>query len=205
MKKIAVVTGLIGLGGLLFFSQCGENSNNQQSDILDSTKWDNYGGYESQQKWGEHIVSYAGCGDCHSPKKMTGRGPVTDSALLYSGHPANMPDPRVNRKDMESKGLIVTEGLTAWVGPWGISYSANLTPDSTGLGGWKEQQFIYAMREGKYKGLPGSRPLLPPMPWHEIRNMTNAELKAVFAYLQSVKPIENAVPAAKPPVTAPHQ
>lgn len=205
MKKLAVLIGLVGLAGLLFFSQCGERSNDQQTELLDSTKWDNYGGYESQQKWGEHIVSFAGCNDCHTPKKMTSRGPVIDSTLLLSGHPAKVPDPEVNRKDMESKGLVVTSGLTAWVGPWGISYSANLTPHSTGLATWKEQQFIYAIREGKYKGLPDSRPLLPPMPWQEIRNMTDDELKAVFAYLQSIKPIDNAVPPPKPPVSAPRQ
>lgn len=186
----------------LIFSQCGENNTDQAANPSDSTKANDYGGYGSQEKWGEHLVAFSGCNDCHTPKKMTNHGPVSDTSLFLSGHPATMPDPDVNRKDMESKGLAVTSGLTVWVGPWGISYSANLTPDSTGLGSWKEEQFIYAIREGKYKGLPNSRPLLPPMPWYDIRNMTDAELKAVFAYLQSIKPISNVVPLPKPPVAA---
>lgn len=197
MKKASTIT-IVGFTGALIFSQCDQSNKPQGAFQSDSTV--TYGGYESREKWGQHIVSYSGCGDCHTPKKMTNHGPVGDSSLLYSGHPSQNPDPDVNRNDMESKGLIVTSGLTAWVGPWGISYSANLTPDTTGLFQWKEEQFIYAIREGKYKGLPGSRPLLPPMPWHEIKNMTDEELKAVFAYLQSVKPINNLVPAAKPPV-----
>jgi hypothetical protein len=96
---------------------------------------------------------------------MTDHGPVLDSSLLLSGHPAQLPAPDVNRKEMESKGLAVTGDLTAWVGPWGVSFAANLTPDATGTGNWKEEQFMYAIREGKYKGLAGSRSLLPPMPW----------------------------------------
>jgi hypothetical protein len=57
-----------------------------------------------------------------------------------------MPPPNVNRKELESKGLFASNTLTAWVGPWGISYSANLTSDSTGIGMWKEEQFLYAIR-----------------------------------------------------------
>ncbi len=87
----------------------------------------------------------------------------------------------------------------------GVSYTANLTPDSTGLLGWKEDQFIYAIREGKFKGLPGSRAMLPPMPWQEYKNMTDGELKAIFAYLRTIKPIRNVVPAAKPPASAPRK
>ena len=49
-------------------------------------------------------------------------------------------------------------------------------------------------REGKYKGLDGSRPLLPPMPWPNFAQMTDEDLKAVFAYLKSTKPVRNIVP-----------
>jgi hypothetical protein len=91
--------------------------------------------------------------------------------------------------------------LTEWVGPWGISFSANLTPDPTGLGNWTEEQFIYALREGKVKGIPGARSILPPMPWEMIRYMTDGELKAVFAYLKSIRPINNIVPVPEPPTS----
>ena len=130
-------------------------------------------------------------------------GPVDDTSLMLSGHPANMPPPDVDRRAMESKGYAVTQTLTSWVGPWGISYAANLTSDSSGIGDWDEARFILCLREGKWEGLAGSRPLLPPMPWASIRLMTDDELKAVFAYLKATKPIKNMVPVAAAPVTAP--
>src|SRR5215217_524961 len=134
---------------------------------------------------------------------MTPHGPEIDSSLSLSGHPAQMPPPDVNRKEMENKGLAVTQTLTAWVGPWGISYSANLTSDSTGIGDWTEERFIYCLKEGKWEGLAGSRQLLPPMPWQDFKFMSDDELKAIFAYLKSTKPIRNDVPAAAFPVSAP--
>lgn len=159
-----------------------------------------FGGFESQVAYGEHLVFIAGCHDCHTPKKMGPHGPELDVDLALSGHPAKMPAPDVDRKEMESKGLATTNTLTAWVGPWGISYSANLTSDPTGIGNWEESHFMTAIREGKFKGLSNNRTLLPPMPWETIGKMTDEELKAVFAYLKSTKPIKNIVPAAEPPV-----
>lgn len=161
-----------------------------------------YGGYESQEKWGEHLVMISGCHDCHTPKKMGPNGPELDMDLMLSGHPAQMPPPDVDRKEMESKGLAVSNTLTAWVGPWGISYAANLTSDATGIGNWQESNFITAIRKGKSKGIESARTLLPPMPWQGIANMTDDELKAVFAYLKSTKPIQNVVPDVAPPVLA---
>lgn len=203
MKKLSAITVII-VACILVFSQCTDNnttgSKNEKDTILVGSK--SNGGYESQAKWGEHLVMVGACGDCHTPKKMGAHGPEEDSTLLLSGHPAKLPPPDVNRQEMESKGLAVTQSLTAWVGPWGISYSANLTSDDSGIGTWSEDQFIYALRNGKFKGLPGSRMLLPPMPWHAIRNHTDDELKAIFAYLKSTKPINNLVPPPAPPVSA---
>jgi hypothetical protein len=88
--------------------------------------------------------------------------------------------------------------LTAWSGPWGISFAANLTPDQkTGMGMWTEEMFIKAMRTGKHMGM--SRPILPPMPWQNVAAMTDGDLKAVFAYLRSIPPIVNLVPLPIPP------
>ncbi|HEY6977403.1 MAG TPA: diheme cytochrome c-553 [Chitinophagaceae bacterium] len=177
-----------------------ESSTGSGTDSTSTTM--NYGGFETQVKWGEHLVTIGGCNDCHTPKKLGPRGPVNDSSLMLSGHPANMPLPPVNRKEMESKGVAATQTLTAWVGPWGVSYAANLTPDSTGIGLWKEEQFIKALREGKFMGLDNTRPLLPPMPWEDLRYLSDDEVKAIFAYLKSIKPIHNIVPEAMPPVSA---
>ena len=160
----------------------------------------NFGGYETQIKWGEHLVTIGGCNDCHTPKKMTPMGPVDDSTLLLSGHPEKLPAPDVDRKQMESKGLVVTSDFTAWIGPWGISYSANLTPDETGTGNWKEDQFLYAIKNNISKGLAGSRPLMPPMSMMPVKHMTDEELKAIFAYLRTIKPIKNNSVQPTPPV-----
>jgi mono/diheme cytochrome c family protein len=159
-----------------------------------------FGEFESQIEYGEHLVLIAGCHDCHTPKKMGPHGPELDMALMLSGHPAQMPAPDVNRKELESKGIAATSTLTAWVGPWGISYAANLTPDESGIGSWDEENFFRALREGKFKGLPDGRTLLPPMPWEMFRNMTDHEIKAIFAYLKSITPIQNIVPAPQPPL-----
>ena len=202
MKKIVAVIIIIIVSCTFFFSRCSEGrtteATNQKDTILVGDKRD--GGYESQVKWGEHLVMSIGCGDCHTPKKMGAHGPEDDSTLLLSGHPAKMPPPPVNREELESKGIFATQTLTAWVGPWGISYSANLTSDTTGIGMWSEEQFIYCLRNGKLKGLANSRPLLPPMPWQSYKNLNDDELKAIFAYLKSTKPVVNIVPPPAPPV-----
>ena len=162
----------------------------------------NFGGYDSQVQWGEHLVTIGGCHDCHTPKKMTDRGPVDDSTLLLSGHPEQMPAPDVDRKQLESKGFILTATFTSWVGPWGVSYSANLTPDSTGTGAWTEDQFVYALRNMISKGLPGSRPLVPPMSMMPVKHMTDAELRAIYQYLRTVKPVKNRSVQPTAPVSA---
>jgi hypothetical protein len=96
---------------------------------------------------------------------------------------------------------MVSPTFTAWVGPWGVSFTANLTPDqNTGLGVWTEEMFIQAIREGKHMG--NGRPILPPMPWEMFRQMTDDDLKAVFAYLRTLKPISNHVPDPIPPAGA---
>jgi len=183
---------------IFLFSQCSDTGKDKNSLPKAS-----YGGFDSQIKWGEHLVTIGGCNDCHTPKKMTPQGPVPDESLMLSGHPEKMPAPDVDRKEMESKGLIVTQDLTAWVGPWGISYAANLTPDGTGIGGWQESNFITALREGKFKGMTSARNLLPPMPWQLFKEMSDDEIKAIFAYLKSIKPVKNIVPQPEPPVSAP--
>lgn len=181
---------------------CSENKPAGPVATAQAAEESNYGGYKSQVEWGKHLVTIAGCNDCHTPKILTPQGPVDDTTRILSGHPASMPPPDVDRKQMESKGLVVTSTFTSWIGPWGITYSANLTPDKSGLGTWTEDQFIYAIKNSVSKGLPGSRPLLPPMSMMPVMHMSTDELKAVFAYLRTIKPINNISVQPTPPALA---
>lgn len=147
---------------------------------------------------GHYLVDIIGCNDCHTPKIMTDRGPVPDPTRILAGHVDGDLSALVNKEAL-SDWVLFNGSLTAAVGPWGISYSANLSSDASGIGNWTEEQFIRAMREGKYKGIQNSRDLLPPMPWQNFAQMKDEDLKAIFAYLQSTKPVRNVVPPAVNP------
>lgn len=153
---------------------------------------------DSLIKRGAYLVNIMGCNDCHSPKKMGPAGPEVDEEKLLSGHPADLPIAKINPKEIES-WVLFNHMQTAVAGPWGVSFSANLTSDATGIGNWTEQQFFKAIREGKYKGLDNSRPLLPPMPWQDYAKASDEDLRAVFNYLKSTKPVKNLVPSPVPP------
>ncbi|MDX5419592.1 MAG: diheme cytochrome c-553 [Hymenobacteraceae bacterium] len=201
MTRIHLLLYLLTIACIGFMAQCSE-ARTEQAQASTKAPDEALQNDQTMLKQGEHLVLIAGCHDCHTPKKMTEKGPENDMSRALSGHPANMPPPDVDRAEMEKKGLFVSQTLTAWVGPWGISYSSNLTSDKTGIGNWTEKNFFTAIRQGKHKGMENGRMLLPPMPWEMIANMTDEELRAVFAYLKSTKPISNVVPAPQPPVSA---
>lgn len=155
---------------------------------------------------GKYLTTIASCNDCHSPKIFTPQGPIPDTTKLLSGHPANATLPPLSDGIVgmgpDKWGGITSFDFTGWSGAWGTSYSANLTPDKeTGLGSWTADMFIKALRTGKHMGK--GRDIQPPMPWFFIGKMTDQDLKAVFAYLQSLPPISNAVPDPIPPAEAP--
>jgi mono/diheme cytochrome c family protein len=140
---------------------------------------------------GKYIVNTSACHDCHTPAKMGPNGPEPDMARMLSGHPENVKldkPPALSGRWMAAG----SDTFTAWAGPWGISYTANLTPDPSGLAAWTEDMFVRAIREGKHMGQ--SRQILPPMPWPVYRNFTDEDLKAIFAYLKSIPPVSNHVP-----------
>jgi cytochrome c553 len=154
---------------------------------------------------GHYLVTIAGCNDCHSPKKMTPNGPVPDEARLLSGHPADekLPEVPPNIFSPGKWGAVTNNGLTGWLGSWGTSYTSNLTPDAeTGTGVWNVELFIKILRTGKFMGL--GRNILPPMPWQEYMKLTDADMKAIFAYLKRLKPVKNLVPASVPAPPPPH-
>ena len=149
---------------------------------------------------GEYLVTIIGCDHCHTPKKMTEQGPVPDRDRWLMGYPAGDPLPEIDRTQVgPGKWVMFHSDLTAAVGPWGVSFGANLTPHETGIGTWSFEQFQRSMTEGKYKGLENSRPLMPPMPWQSYSLLKEEDLRAIFAYLQSIEPIENVVPNYIPP------
>lgn len=145
---------------------------------------------------GHHLVIAGGCHDCHSPKMMTPQGPQVDSSKMFSGHPANAPLPKINLQALEPGNWInFAPDLTTFVGPWGLSFAANITSDSaTGIGGWQESNFVNAIRKGKHMGMENGRPIMPPMPWDNYRNLPDNDLKSIFAYLKTTIPVSNRVP-----------
>jgi mono/diheme cytochrome c family protein len=150
---------------------------------------------------GEYLVSIMGCNDCHTPFKMGPQGPEPDMSRMLSGHPAELvmpPAPQLPEGPWLWLGAATN---TAFAGPWGVSYAFNLTPDKkTGLGTWTPEAFARAVREGWHLGVEGSRRVLPPMPWPIYSNLTDEDVQAIFAYLQTIPPIENVVPASVPVV-----
>ncbi len=151
---------------------------------------------------GKHLVEVGGCGDCHTPKNFGPQGPMPDMTKALSGHPAGSPLPEIDaRAYTPGYWILMASDLTASVGPWGVSYAANLTPDDqTGIGLWKEENFVQAIRTGKHMG--SGRPILPPMPWQAMTVLSDDELKSIFAYLKSLPPVSNMVPAPTPPPSA---
>ena len=155
----------------------------------------------SSAERGKHLTMVSGCNDCHTPWKMGENGPHPDFTRELSGHPADvqLPPP----PDLPPGPWIgsIAATNTAWAGPWGVSFTANLTPDpETGIGKWSKQNFIDTIRNGRHLG--AGRPLLPPMPAAMYAHYNDEDLGAIFDYLMTLPPIKNPVPAPLPPKLA---
>jgi mono/diheme cytochrome c family protein len=159
----------------------------------------------AQIERGKYLVTVGGCNDCHTPLKMGPKGPEPDMDRMLSGHPESFPIESGATPASDRWMMTAAATGTAFSGPWGVSFTANLTPDqNTGLGIWTEDMFIKALRTGRHMG--ASREILPPMPWFNYGQMTDEDLKAVYAFLRSIRPIHNRVPTPLPPAgTADHQ
>ena len=86
-------------------------------------------------------------------------------------------------------------GGTSFVGPWGEVNSANITPDPSGIGYYDEALFIKTLRTGHV----GARQLSSIMPWGYFRNLTDDDLKAIFAYLRTLPPVKHRVDNTEAP------
>ena len=142
---------------------------------------------------GRYMVTAIGCNDCHTPLKMTERGPEPDMTRMLSGHPSSL---KMSRPPKLGDGPWAWAGAvtnTSFAGPWGVTFAANLTPDqNSGLGIWTEEMFVRALRTGRHMGT--SRPIMPPMPWPAFKNMSDEDLKSIYAYLRTIPPVSNHVP-----------
>jgi mono/diheme cytochrome c family protein len=148
---------------------------------------------------GDYLVRAMGCDDCHTPMKMGPRGPERDFSRRLTGHPEEIKLPAAPALAPGGPWMMsASSTFTAFAGPWGTSFTANLTPDpETGLGKWSEDMFIATMRTGRHQGV--GRPVLPPMPVQILAALNDEDIKSVFAYLQSLTPVKNRVPAPVDP------
>jgi mono/diheme cytochrome c family protein len=193
--RVLYAAGLAAVVAVVFFSLLSDTTA-QQAQQAKSNK------AMTPVERGKWLVDFGGCHDCHTPKKMTPQGPVFDETRALSGHPAEAKPAPIAPGALTPDGWMAMTNmhLTAWAGPWGISFTANLTPDvATGLGSWTEEMFLKALRTGKHMG--EGRDILPPMPWFNFAYLDDSDIKAIFAYLKTLKPIKNAVPDPVPPPT----
>jgi cytochrome c553 len=140
---------------------------------------------------GRYLATIGACNDCHSPKIDAQQTP--DPKRPFSGRPQTTMAPSQNPNEIRA-----SLDLTAWSGPWGVSYGANLTPEpETGIGRrYTEETFIKTLRTGKK---PEGEVLLPPMPWALYKAMSDDDMRALYAYLRTIPAVKNNVRNAVPP------
>jgi len=189
---VATAVILVAAAGFVTLS-----TSQTQSQDLAGAQFPSPAARASQVQRGEYLVKIMGCNDCHTPWKMGPQGPEPDMDRFLSGHPEQIgPLPMAKATEPFLWSGFATN--TAFSGPWGVSYAFNLTPEqNTGLGIWTEEMFVQTIRTGRHMGV--SRPINPPMPWPAYRNATDDDLKAVYAYLRTIKPIVNHVPEYRSP------
>jgi Cytochrome c len=151
---------------------------------------------------GKYLVNTSGCHDCHTPFKMGPNGPEPDMSRMLSGHPQDLQMPPAPTLPQGPWLIVSAATNTAHAGPWGVSFTANLTPDAeTGLGDWSVNDFKNTIRTGRHMGR--GRPVLPPMPIPVYNNFTDQDLEAIYAYLRTIPAMKNRVPEPWAPAPAP--
>jgi hypothetical protein len=190
MKKIIYISIILSSAVVISIVSCGQSDETMESSDPETKN-------AKMIARGEYLVLTVGCDDCHSPKRLTANGPEIIPQLRLSGYPSDRPIQKANTKTVGDGWLLFSSDLTSAIGPWGMSFAANITSDETGIGNWPEENFIRALREGKLKGHQSGRTLLPPMPWFVYKHMTDDDLKSIFAYLKTTRPVRNIVPGPK--------
>jgi mono/diheme cytochrome c family protein len=86
-------------------------------------------------------------------------------------------------------------GGQVFSGPWTAVASANITPDASGISYYDEALFLQVMHTGMVK----ARSLSAVMPIQVYKNLTDEDLRAIFAFLRTVKPVKHEVDNSEPP------
>ena len=119
-------------------------------------------------KYGAYLVNAAACMECHTPVK---KGQVIPELAFGGGRDFHMPN--------------------------GVVNSANITPDkATGIGNWSAEQFIARFKAfADLANVPSENPneVNTIMPWTMLAGMDTSDLRSIFAYLKTVKPITHEV------------
>jgi mono/diheme cytochrome c family protein len=171
MRKI-IVTVLICsvILAAFYFSACNNNSSNQQEDTAKQKE-------DSLKKViqrGEYLANnVAACIHCHSKRDFT----------KYSG-------PVIMGTEGMGGDLFDHNILDAIPG---TLYGKNITPDpETGIGTWTDDEILRAITQGINKN---GDTLFPIMPYTNFNRMAKEDLLSIIAYLRTLKPIQNKVPA----------
>lgn len=111
---------------------------------------------------GLYLTTMMGCNDCHTPGYFYG---AADMKRRLSG------------------------SEIGWVGPWGVVYARNLTPDKeTGIGSWTTEQIVHTLRTGN---TPDGRQLATIMPWLNFSKLQDDDALAIAAYLKNLPPVKH--------------
>ena len=121
------------------------------------------------EKRGEYLTTLASCSDCHTPRND--KGEYLPGMAFAGGNP------------LEFKGARP------------VRAAANLTPSPNGIPYYDDNLFLEMMRTGQVR----ARQISDVMPWGHYRNMTDDDLKAIFAYLKTLQPVDHYVDNALEP------
>ena len=196
-----LLAGLVGIGITTLVVSCQQTQSTPQAEKSDTAPPLAAPAASEQGSSvvrGKFLVLVGGCSDCHTPMKMGANGPEPDMSKFLSGHPAELKMPPAPKLPDGPWVWIGSGTNTAFAGPWGVTYAANLTPDQhTGMGVWTQEMFIKAMHTGKH--MSEGRAIMPPMPWQTLSQLGDDDLKAMYEFLRTVAPIKNQVPEYAPP------
>jgi len=202
-SSVNLSQAILSLVILVILGSCGTKAEFEpRSPIQSDDQEEVYRQYNIER--GKRLVELGGCSHCHTPKLKTALGYKPDKDKYLSGYPEDEPLPDLPYAEIisgEAENNFYTTDATIWVGRWGVSFAPNLTPDpETGLGNWKEEDFLQIFRGNKHFS-EGSQ-VTSPMPVNVYSQLSYFELKSIFIYLQTIPPVRNEVPARITPENA---